>query len=90
MIFVLMNWYAISTIYYLLNRFILSSIVLSIKFYDDFSISNIIGGISVEELSEIETLFYIKIDFSLLLKENMYKDYKEKLIFFKNKMSNRV
>jgi hypothetical protein len=47
---------------------------------------SIIGGISVEELSEIETLFYVKIDFCLLLKEKVYKEYKEKLIFFQNKM----
>ncbi len=62
---------------------------MSIKFYDDFSISNktlsTIGGISVEELSEIETLFYVKIDFCLFLNETVYKEYREKLIFFQNK-----
>ena len=44
---------------------------MTIKFYDDFSITNktlsVIGGVKVDELAKIEFLFYRKINFSLFL-----------------------
>ena len=59
---------------------------MTIKFYDDFSITNktlsVIGGVKVDELAKIEFLFYRKINFSLFLNEQLYAEYFEKLKTF--------
>ena len=62
-----------------INRLILAACLLSIKFNEDSSFSNVIfariGGVSVELLNKLEYDFYVLMDFSLYVDFVYYQKY---------------
>ena len=62
-----------------INRLILAACLLSIKFNEDSSFSNVvfarIGGVNVEVLNKLEYDFYVLLDFSLFVDFVYYQKY---------------
>lgn len=62
-----------------IHRFLLASIVVSIKFNEDDFYKNTqyakIGGISLVEMNKLEYEFFILADFSLYISDNLYQKY---------------
>ena len=76
------NFLSINNIY----KLIIASCLLNSKFHEDYTYSSKfyakVGGISYKELNILEIEFYKKIDYSLLVSEDMFNNYYE---FFQTK-----
>lgn len=63
------------------HRSLLLSLVLAVKFQDDVFYTNSyyakVGGIAVEELNELESLFLQLLDYHLCVKEAVFAAYVE-------------
>ena len=72
--------------YYNIYKLIIASCLLNSKFHEDYTYSSKfyakVGGISYKELNILEIEFYKKIDYSLLVSEDMFNNYYE---FFQTK-----
>lgn len=65
-------------------KLILACVVLSIKFNEDTKFKNIyyarIGGISLDEMNEIELNIYYRLDYDLFVRQDEYMYYLNKLL----------
>ena len=72
--------------YYNIHKLLIASCLLNSKFHEDYTYSSKfyakVGGISYKELNILEIEFYKKIDYSLLVSEDMFNNYYE---FFQTK-----
>jgi hypothetical protein len=66
------------------HRVFLSAVILSVKYLDDRNIGNIyfakVGGVTLEELLELEICFFKGLNYSMYVSEEVMKEYDEAVI----------